>query len=990
VAFLCGAAARAQTGLPEPGSALERSIARGQVHTYSLQLPRDQVRVVCRALPPGIEITVKVIADNGGAVKEAAGNFYLAFSAAGAAPGGYTLEISARGPAPVSGQYIVHNFKSGLDTAREAAIAEADADYYAAAREKSPADAAALLEKAAALYAQAGEPQFQASALGSAAQLAVRQSDWSGTSDRYQRSAAAWSAAGDGASRARALASAGAGYSNIREYSKAIDAASEALSLARQYTAPDAEAASLNTLATAYSRRVDARRALDYSQQGLTIARANGNLAEQANQLAASAGIHRTLGNYTAAISLYEQARKIHHDHGSAIYEATLLNNIGSVDLDLGDTAKALEHFQQTIALSRPNRTARTVLAAALNNSAGVYLKLHQPAKAMPLLEEALAIYRESANRWDEASVLTNVGRARALAGDREGATAALVDALALRRETGDPFGEAQTRYELARVERARGNPEGARIHAAAAIELVESLRNRVSAPDLRSTLLASVGDYYELHVDVLMKLGRIVEARDAAERGRARVLLDVLSAAGVPLTETRDANLAAREEQLRRDLGDLSARRTSLLRVKTPPEQVADLDRRIETAWTSYQALRSRLSPEDPPALDLEAVRREALGADDLLLEYSLGEARSYLWVVSQTAMQGFELPGRARIEEAARAFWDAAKSGVDAASMQRASAALSQSVLAPAAPRLGGKRLLIVADGALQYVPFAALADPAAPAGTYRPLLLRHEVIHEPSASALALLRRTQTSRTPAPHALAVFADPVFEADDPRLRRAGDTPPASREPATQAYQVRAAELRLTRLPASRAEGEAIARLTPEAGRWLAVGFEASREAATSERLGEYRMLHFATHGVIESAHPELSALALSLFDAQGRSQDGFLRLYEIYNLKIRADLVVLSACQTALGKEIRGEGLVGLARGFMHAGAPRVAASLWKVDDRATSELMRLFYAAMLGPQKKSPSAALRAAQLALARDERWQSPYYWAAFVLQGEWR
>jgi CHAT domain-containing protein len=153
---------------------------------------------------------------------------------------------------------------------------------------------------------------------------------------------------------------------------------------------------------------------------------------------------------------------------------------------------------------------------------------------------------------------------------------------------------------------------------------------------------------------------------------------------------------------------------------------------------------------------------------------------------------------------------------------------------------------------------------------------------------------------------------------------------------------------------------------------------------------LGDYRIVHFATHGLVEASRPELSALALSLFDAQGKPRDGFLRLYEIYNMNLRADLVVLSACQTALGKEIRGEGLVGLARGFMHAGAPRVVASLWRVDDQATSELMRLFYAAMLGPSKRAPAAALRAAQMALAAQERWRSPYFWAGFVLQGEWR
>src|SRR5262249_13270686 len=167
------------------------------------------------------------------------------------------------------------------------------------------------------------------------------------------------------------------------------------------------------------------------------------------------------------------------------------------------------------------------------------------------------------------------------------------------------------------------------------------------------------------------------------------------------------------------------------------------------------------------------------------------------------------------------------------------------------------------------------------------------------------------------------------------------------------------------------------------------ALDFSASRALATSPELGRYSIIHFATHGLINNQHPELSGIVLSLVDQQGQPQNGFLRLYDIFNLRLQANLVVLSACQTAVGKDIKGEGLVGLTRGFMYAGAGRVLASLWQVDDRATADLMGKFYEAMLG-QGLKPAAALRAAQLSAWRDKRWQSPYYWSAFTLQGEWR
>ena len=190
-------------------------------------------------------------------------------------------------------------------------------------------------------------------------------------------------------------------------------------------------------------------------------------------------------------------------------------------------------------------------------------------------------------------------------------------------------------------------------------------------------------------------------------------------------------------------------------------------------------------------------------------------------------------------------------------------------------------------------------------------------------------------------------------------------------------------------RLRFSRNEAEEIARLAPADGVLKALDFDASRDIVLRPDFGEYRIVHFATHSLLNNANPELSGVVLSLVDRAGRPQNGFLRLYDIYNLRLNADLVVLSACQTALGEEIKGEGLVGLTRGFLYAGAPRVVATLWKVDDRATSEAMKRFYEGILARGQR-PAAALRDAQVAMWKAKGWEAPYYWAAFTLQGEWR
>src|SRR5262249_53723384 len=289
--------------------------------------------------------------------------------------------------------------------------------------------------------------------------------------------------------------------------------------------------------------------------------------------------------------------------------------------------------------------------------------------------------------------------------------------------------------------------------------------------------------------------------------------------------------------------------------------------------------------------------------------------------------------------------------------------------------------------------------------PGSDSKPLIVDHEIVILPSTSSLAVLRRDLRGRAQAPKLLAVLADPVFDDDDVRIKLGAGKPSmlaktqSTRSGKEQKDQVvfRSAQevgaagagQQFHRLVFSRREAEEIFALSPDGTNLKALDFTASRATAVSPDLSQYRMIHFATHGLLNSLHPELSGIVLSLVDEQGHPQDGFLRLHDIYNLKLGADLVVLSACQTGLGKEVKGEGLIGLTRGFMYAGAPRVVASLWKVDDRATAELMKQFYRRMLTSGMR-PAEALREAQIALLGQKRWADAHYWAGFVFQGEWK
>ena len=378
-------------------------------------------------------------------------------------------------------------------------------------------------------------------------------------------------------------------------------------------------------------------------------------------------------------------------------------------------------------------------------------------------------------------------------------------------------------------------------------------------------------------------------------------------------------------------------------------------------------------------------------------------------MWVVSPDTHTLQELPPRAEIEGAAERVYQrlvarlsAGRERVREADIRRAdeeywqeAARLSDMLVAPIAKQIAGKRLLVVTDGMLQYVPFSALPSPGHDTPPV-PLLVEHEIVSLPSASVLAVLRRETGNRAEAAKAVAVFADPVFEADDPRLRsrsRSGDDARAT--PDAEPIRLRAFEFvkdgrwNVPRLAATRREADAIVAAAPAGMAIKKTGFEASRAAALAPALAQYRIIHFATHGIFDNEDPGLSGLILSLYDEQGKAQDGFLRLHDIYSLQLPAELVVLSACSTALGKQVKGEGLTGMVRGFLYAGARRVVASLWKVDDEATGELMRRFYVGML-QGKRSPAAALRQAQLEMWQQDRWRAPFYWAAFSLQGEWR
>ncbi len=416
--------------------------------------------------------------------------------------------------------------------------------------------------------------------------------------------------------------------------------------------------------------------------------------------------------------------------------------------------------------------------------------------------------------------------------------------------------------------------------------------------------------------------------------------------------------------------------------------------------------------------------MQAELRGSDTLLLQYALGTERSYVWAVTGDSVSGHALPERATLETLAREVYGllTARQSIgrrpDEAYLSRVEESdrlfyekarrLSEMLLGPVADRLGEKRLLVVTEGVLQYIPFDALPDPRAPAAALAgdgrvpaepPLLIaRHEIVSQPSVSTLAAIRRQRPRARATDDLVAVLADPVFSRDDGRVAGGGEmrahaAPPDSgaaglTQRAISDFNGLTGASGLARLTHTSDEADVILAAVPRGAATVAKGFEANRGTAIGPRVGHSRIVHFATHGFINSERPELSGIVLAMTNKDGGREDGFLSLQDIHNLSLSADLVVLSACETGLGKDVKGEGLVGLARGFMYAGSKSVVASLWKVDDRATAELMGHFYSKMLR-EGLSPAAALREAKQSVRTQKRWSAPYFWAGFVLQGEY-
>jgi CHAT domain-containing protein/Tfp pilus assembly protein PilF len=804
----------------------------------------------------------------------------------------------------------------------------------------------------------------------------------------------------------------GAVYEKIGQPQKALEYYDQALPILRKIQNRGGEATTLNNIGAVYEKIGQPQKALNYLSQSLSISKEVNDRGGEATTLNNIGAIYYKIGQPQKALEYYDQALPILREVQNRNGEATTLNNAGNIYRDIGQRQKALEYFSQSLSISKEVND-KVGESRTLSNIGAVYGDIGQPQKALEYFSQSLPIRKKVDDRGGEATVLNNIGTIYYKIGQRQKALEYYIQSLPILREVQDRDHEASILGNLADLERSRGNLQVALTHIEFAIKIIETIRTEIVSQEFRTSYFASQQDYYDFYIDVLMQLhkqqpskGFNALALQASEHARARGLLDLLRESQADIRQGVDPKLIEQEKNLQFQLNALEKRRIELYSKTPTKSQVDGFNKEYDTLLPQYQDVETKIrsnSPRyaaltQPQPLTVAELKQQVLDDNTVLLEYFLGKDHIYLWAVSKSEITSYELPKQSEIEAAIQQFRKVvADSTAQPSAISKGGASLTQMLIAPAAKQIGQKRLLIVSNGALQYLPFAAL-----PALTgSQSLLSEHEIINLPSASTLATLRKELDKRKPAPKTVAVFADPVFSPTDGRVAQRKSRTPASKNPAqgntsTEPFSIQIlrdatqeAGVNFERLPGTRQEAKGILQFLPANMQTQALDFNANKTTVLNANLSQYRIIHFATHGILNTTRPELSAVVLSLVDPKGQPQNGFLRLNDIFNLNLSAELVVLSACQTGLGQNIRGEGLIGLTRGFMYAGTPRVLVSLWNVNDESTAVLMTHFYKAML-EQKLPPATALRAAQLKMQLDPKWRSPYYWAAFTLQGEWK
>jgi CHAT domain-containing protein/Flp pilus assembly protein TadD len=809
----------------------------------------------------------------------------------------------------------------------------------------------------------------------------------------------------------------------LGDYAQAATRLKEALATAEEYGDRVTQDTCLSNLSDVYMRQDDYSQALDYGRRWLAMARALYNQQNEGQALDSKrsegralgfiGAVYRELGDLAQALTYYQQSLSLAREINDRENTASMLSDLGTVYIELKAYNQALTAFQEALQIIRQTKN-RSLEIDALAGQAYLYFAINNYPAALVTQAQAVQLARDISTPSRQGTSLNALGFMQLRLSDLQAASRSFQDGLAIGARIQAPSIVWQARVGLAAICERQGAIDQAREHYQKAIEALERVRGRLGAEDERVGFFQNKVKFYKDLVATLMRLHvkdatkhYDAEAFRFSERGRARAFLDLLGEAK-NVDQAIDPDLLKRQEAIQAAISKLNTQliderskqldKQDMTKVKKLEEDLGKAD--LEQAdWLRELRRRNRRYADlkYPEPLNLEEARR-ALDNQSLILAYSLGEQASFLFAVSHNGHLAAPLKASAGeirdgVEKMIAAITDRNNPSPD--EYRRQAARLYQLLIRPAAKMLAGKReLIIIADDALQRLPFEALLGSPSAKGAaitssdprrWPYLVGQFAVSYAPSVSAWASLKDYHKETGAPQKAFVAYADPNYNRQG---QRQNDSIIAS-----VTRSAGGERLELNQLRYSRYEVEEIARLFGEGETKLYLDDEASEENVKAEdRLSLYRIVHFSAHGLISETRPRFSGIVLALPKAgndgkTAQEEDGLLSAYEIFNLKLNAELVTLSACETGLGKEVGGEGIMGLMRAFIYAGTPSVVVSLWRVDDESAADLMIGFYKYWQGggKGKLSKAEALRRARLDAIKQG--SLPYYWAPFILVG---
>lgn len=980
-------------------SPLQKELRSGEIHEYRLPLESGQV-IDARVEQQGTDILLLLLDSERKIVFEvdsptATDRPEQLFAVAGAS-GTYRLRIWAAEETE-SGSYALRveapRAASVRDQARARAFSEfvRGEDLRRVGTQESRRQA--LLAYQSALQLWKDDPDFELTVLTRVASVHRDSGDLPAALDAYQRALPLAMNASVRVPLLNNLAIVHARLGNVRQ---ALEIGEQSLELSRT-TNPLLHGSALNNLGVIHRQWGENEKAAEFFRQALVEYRSLKPGLDQAMTLSNLGELQVAIGNPGPALDFLKEALRMRQDLGAVRDQAESHRVLGVAYGQLGSSVLAREHLAKAWELARANGN-RWAEVQALNDLGSHFLNVGDLVHAEESFSRSGRIAKEIENLNGEAYALAGVARVRLARGDASGAAGLFMRSEHLFTQLGDPNGLASVLYGRALAERSRGRIDESLASINRALDLVEDLREDVRQRDLRASVIGARSDFYDLRVDLLIRLyerepekGHAATAFQASDSRRSRSLLEGVQAMGGGVLRNVPPEILSHQGALRNRLHQLTGEKLMAESGALSGERgLSQIERDIRSTLAEWEKLAEEVRRQNPAYAALTepeilSVRevQALLDADTAMIAYTVGAERSFLWWIGKESLAVEILPGRATLNPLTVHVVELISQRPQM-KLRRQEARglkdLGDALLGPVAGRLDEVRqIVVVGDGVLQLLPFGVLTRP----GSSAPLAETHAVIQLPSASLAAVLRSRQERRTTAPHGLAMFADPVFGTNDPRylqiLKARGEKKPLPlpRE--------------LPSLPYSKEEADRILALVPAEDSRRFVGFDANRRKALDGTLSKSQYIHFAAHGLVDQRNPNLSGVQLSRIDSQGKliEGDGLLPFYEVYNLSLSADLVTLSACQTAVGPQVKGEGPLGMTRSFLYAGASRVVGALWDVDDEATAELMSLFYRHLL-KEGKSPAMALHEAQNEMRAQERWRSPYYWGGFVLQGDWR